>query len=184
MARDKGLIPLNGRPLAGHAADALAPQVDTICINPPAAGLDAYRRLGHPLCPDPVPEQPGPLAGFLAGMHTPHPWIATVPCDSPTPPPDLVARLFTACSDAGTTLAVARDPERLHPVFALLHRHWRPTLLEALASGERRAGVWLRAMGALEVEFTDGTAFANINTPEDLAHWTGSDGGSLAGAGT
>ncbi len=184
MKRDKGLLPLNGRPLALHAADALAPQVDAVCLNPPDSGMAAYRGLGHPLCPDPVPGQPGPLAGYLAGMRGSHPWVATVPCDSPAPPPDLVARLFAACENAGATLAVARGPERLHPVFALLHRHWYNTLLESLAAGERRAGTWLRAMGALEVEFPEEVAFANINTPEDLAHWTGPEVGSRPGAGT
>lgn len=183
MARDKGLLPLNGRPLVSHAADALAPQVDAVCLNPPLSGMAAYEGLGWPLCPDPVPGQPGPLAGYLAGMHSTHPWVVTVPCDSPAPPPDLVARLFRACEEAGATLAVARGPERLHPVFALLHCHWYDTLTAALAAGERRAGTWLQTMGALEVEFPDEVAFANINTPEDLAHWNEFEVGSPPGPG-
>lgn len=166
--QDKGLLPLQGEPLALRAAMALEPQVDRLSLNASLERREEYRRLGWPVCTDTIPDQPGPLAGMVAGFDPGHPWLATAPCDTPAPPVDLVQRLFNACARRGATLAVACDGDgRMHPVFALIHSHWRPELEAALANGVRRAGQWMRDMGAVEVSFPDSAAFANINTPEE-----------------
>lgn len=165
--RDKGLVALDGRPLAEWAARALAPQVARLCINA-NRNREAYGELGWPLCPDTVADFPGPLAGFLAGLgqlvEQPGTWLATVPGDTPRPPADLVERLLTAAREAGAPAALAHAGGRRQPVFALLHRDLRPRLEAALAAGNPATGAWLDEVGAVEVPFPSAEPFAGINT--------------------
>ena len=77
---DKGLQPHLGMPLAMHALLRLAPQVGETMINA-NRNLGAYESLGAAVWPDALPDYPGPLAGFLAGLeHCATPYLATVPC--------------------------------------------------------------------------------------------------------
>lgn len=166
--RDKGLVPLAGTPLAERAARALAPQVQRLCINA-NRNQAAYAELGWSLCPDPVADYPGPLAGFLAGLQEAGEWLATVPGDSPRPPADLVQRLLGGAREAGAPAALAQAEGRRQPVFALLHRELRPRLEAALAHGEHATGMWLAEVGAVEVPFPSSAPFAGINTEAELA---------------
>jgi molybdopterin-guanine dinucleotide biosynthesis protein A len=114
---DKGLQPHRGMPLAMHALLRLAPQVGEVMINA-NRNLSAYESMGAAVWPDALPDHPGPLAGFLAGLeHCPTPYLTTVPCDSPLFPTDLVARLGERLDDAGAfananTLAELRELQR------------------------------------------------------------------------
>ena len=166
--RDKGLIPLRGIPLAERAARTLAPQVQQLCINA-NRNQNAYAELGWPLCPDPVIDYPGPLAGFLAGLEQEGEWLVTVPGDSPQPPADLVRRLLEGARARSAPAALALAGGRRQPVFALLHRDLRPRLAAALEAGEYATGTWLADAGAVEVPFPSSAPFAGINTEAELA---------------
>jgi molybdopterin-guanine dinucleotide biosynthesis protein A len=113
---------------------------------------------------------PGPLAGILAGLRAAAtPWLAVVPCDSPSLPLDLVERLARGLGDARG--AVAQRNERLEPVCCLLSTALADDLERYLAEGARKVEGWL-ARHAVPVPFDradDAAAFANINTPDDLA---------------
>ena len=65
---DKGLQAHLGMPLAMHALLRLAPQVGQVMINA-NRNLSAYESMGAPVWPDALPDYPGPLAGFLAGLE-------------------------------------------------------------------------------------------------------------------
>ena len=110
-------------------------------------------------------------------------WLATVPCDSPQLPVDLVARLADALRQHGGLLAsactlgapdspesFARGP-RSQPVFCLMHRSLQGALAEHLARGQYRVRQWQAEMGGIEVMFDEAPAFANVNTPDELARW-------------
>ncbi|HEY2187655.1 MAG TPA: molybdenum cofactor guanylyltransferase MobA, partial [Caldimonas sp.] len=116
---DKGLQPHLGMPLAMHAMLRLAPQVGEVMINA-NRNLGAYESMGVPVWPDALADYPGPLAGFLAGLeHCMTPCLATVPCDSPRFPEDLVARLAERLDAEDAELAMAATREdgelRLQP---------------------------------------------------------------------
>lgn len=173
---DKGLLPLGGRRLIDHVIERLRPQCGALAIN---ANGDPSRfaALGLPVLPDPVPGQPGPLAGILAAMD----WatalgagrVVTVAADTPFLPRDLVSRLVAAASLGG---AVAESPDgtgrlRAHPTFGLWPVGLRDRLAQTIAGGERRLGVWASGVGAARVAFGSDPVdpFFNVNTPEDLA---------------
>ncbi|MCM2326805.1 MAG: molybdenum cofactor guanylyltransferase [Lysobacter sp.] len=167
---DKGLAPFRGRPLVAHVIERLAPQVDEILVNANRNPGD-YARFGHRVIADEIPGFAGPLAGFERGLaHARGELVATVPCDSPFLPSDLVARLRAALEAAGADLAVARTGAQAHPVFCLMRRGVHASLAEFLASGQRKIDKWYAALAVVEVAFDDEPdAFANINTRDELA---------------
>jgi molybdopterin-guanine dinucleotide biosynthesis protein A len=166
---DKGLLPWHGQTLAAHALQRLASQVGRLAVSA-NRHLDDYRALGAPVWPDRGPDFPGPLAGWQAALHAMDtPWLASVPCDVPGFPSDLVARLGAAAQQAGAVAAYAVAEGRAHPVCALLHGSVREALDEALAARRHRVLDWLHSVQAQPVDFADAAAFANFNRPEDLS---------------
>lgn len=164
---DKGLQPLHGKPLAQWAIERFAPQVDELLVNC-NQNLEAYARFGYRLVPDEIGGFAGPLAGLHAGLKAAaHPLVATVPCDSPFLPADLVRRLNEALGDR--ELAVAKTGEQPHPVFALVRRSVLPGLERFLQGGGRKIDAWYASLRTVEVAFDDeADAFRNINTLEEL----------------
>ncbi|QHJ01379.1 molybdenum cofactor guanylyltransferase [Xylophilus rhododendri] len=166
---DKGLVEWRGEALAARALRRLRPQVGQIAINanrhhPIYAGWQV------PVWPDADESFAGPLAGMLAGLtHCGTDWLATVPCDSPLFPDDLVARLAASARDASASLAMATAAGQAQPVFLLLHKSLRGALAQALAEGEHRVRRWAASQGAAMADFEDASAFANANTAQELA---------------
>lgn len=190
----KGRLPLRGKALIAHAIDRLAPQVAEVMIS--ANGPD-YDDLGlhvvADIISDDVSGRAGPLAGLHAGLLACETqWLVTAPCDAPFLPLDLVARLAAeksasqhwttsaARSDAprnpaavGRRLFVAKSPRGLEPGFMFCHVSMADELERWLKTGGRKAQSWLAEHAALSVIFPESHAFANINTPEDLAACAG-----------
>jgi molybdopterin-guanine dinucleotide biosynthesis protein A len=169
---DKGLRPLRGKPMVGWVLERFAPQVDDVMINA-NRHADVYRGFGFPVVPDGIGGFAGPLAGLHAGLSaTSRPLVATVPCDSPWLPPDLVARLRAALDAHAADLAVARTLDQPHPVFCLCRRSVLGHLSAFLAGGGRKIDRWYATLDTVEVSFDDQVeAFSNINTPEELARF-------------
>lgn len=166
---DKGLQSFRGKPLAQWAIERLAPQVDEVLVNA-NQNLERYREFGHPVVSDAVGGFAGPLAGLERGLaEAAHPLVATVPCDSPFLPLDLVARLRAALEREGAQLAVARTFDQPHPVFCLLRRELHGHLADFLAAGGRKIDKWYSTLKVVEVNFDDSPdAFGNFNTLDEL----------------
>lgn len=166
---DKGLVPLGGRPMVAHVLDRLRPQVDEILINA-NQHLAEYEAFGHRVIADAIGGFAGPLAGLQVALaHAKFPLLATVPCDSPFLPEDLVARLTEALHAGQADLAVARTFEQPHPVFALVRRGVMPHLARFLDRGGRKIDAWYATLKTVEVAFDDeAEAFRNINTADEL----------------
>ena len=171
---DKGLQELRGRPLAAWVIERLAPQVGRLLINANQNG-ERYAALGHPVVADAIAGFAGPLAGLHAALSAATtPFVATAPCDSPFLPMDLVSRLLAALNAEKAAIAVARTGDQPHPVFCLCRREVLPNLTDYLASGERRFERWYGMLASVQVAFDDEpAAFANINTREELARFSG-----------
>jgi molybdopterin-guanine dinucleotide biosynthesis protein A len=167
---DKGLQLFRGKPMAAHAVERLAPQVDELLINA-NRNPEAYAELGHRVIADEIAGFAGPLAGFERGLaHASGALVVTVPCDSPFLPLDLVKRLREALEREGAQLAVATTGQQAHPVFCLMRRDVLASLQGFLTAGERKIDRWYSRLDAVTVAFDDeADAFLNINTREELA---------------
>ena len=166
---DKGLVEVGGRTLVEQVIERLHPQVGAILVSA-NRNIDTYRSFGFPVlldADDGLEPFPGPLAGMLAGLRAARtPWLATVPCDAPLLPADVVSRLADARGKSRA--AVAYVGERIEPMFCLLHADLAEDLARALAHGERRAEAWLRGIGAAPAAFLRPEGFANLNTPQEV----------------
>ena len=167
---DKGLVPLQQKPLIQHVINRLAPQVDEILINANRE-LAQYQALGYTVLQDEVEDFLGPLAGFSLGLqHAKHDYVLTVPCDSPLLPVDLALRLMAALVEHKAEIVVASSDGSTHPVFCLCKKTVLPSLTAYLEQGERRVSAWQKSQQYIEVDFSDcSEAFTNLNTFEDLA---------------
>lgn len=170
---DKALQLFLGRPLVERIIERFRPQVSELLLNP-ASGSEAYERFGCRLVTDEFRAPDGTRGGPLAGMHAglgvcTHRLLATVPCDAPNVPADLVLRLHSALQATGAEVAVVRTGAYLQPVFALMRRELRAEILEFLQSGGRKIDFWFASRRCVEVPFDDEPdSFANLNTLEEL----------------
>jgi len=168
---DKGLQNHHGIPLAMHALLRLQPQVGAMLINA-NRNLGAYESMGVPVWPDALPDYPGPLAGMLAGLeHCTTPYLATVPCDTPNFPEDLIERLANALDgDEDIAMVATREGAELvrQPVFLLMKATLLESLVAYLKAGERKIDPWTAQQRRVLVEFEDPAAFFNANTLEEL----------------
>ncbi|WP_297779093.1 molybdenum cofactor guanylyltransferase MobA [uncultured Roseovarius sp.] len=182
---DKGLLPLDERPILAHVIDRLGPQVGAMALN--ANGEPArFEAFGLPVLPDPIPGFAGPLVGVLAGLD----WaagqgadiIVTVAADTPFFPTDLVAHLTQTAEGMAHPLALAATPRGdtdtksmsgsgliRHPTFGLWPTALRHDLRAALLDGLRKVVIWTDKHHGREAVFDDALdPFFNVNTPEDL----------------
>ena len=166
---DKGLKPLRGKPMVQWVLERFAPQVDEVLINA-NQNIEQYQLLNRKVVPDEMDGFAGPLAGLHRGLSVAtHDLIATVPCDSPFLPLDLIARLYDALNQQQADLAVARTGDQPHPVFCLCRKSVLPGLTAFLQSGGRKIDAWYAVLKVVEVRFDDETdAFSNINTLSEL----------------
>lgn len=166
---DKGLQLLRGKPMVQHVLERLIPQVDEVLINA-NQNLETYAKFGHHVVPDDIGGFAGPLAGLHRGLSSAtHELVATVPCDSPFLPLDLIARLYSALGEQRADLAVARTGDQPHPVFCLTRKSVLLGLTAFLATGGRKIDAWYAALKVVEVRFDDeAQAFSNINTTDEL----------------
>lgn len=167
--REKGLLSLRGRPLIRHVLERLEPQVGAVLINANRR-REEYAAFGPPVVGDLLEGFPGPLAGLQAGLQTCRtPFLATAPCDAPLLPNDLIGRLSAALAISDAPAAAASTDGRLQPTFLLCRREVLAGLEGYLAEGGRSIHGWLERIGTVPVAFADAGAFANINTPGELA---------------
>jgi molybdenum cofactor guanylyltransferase len=177
----KAFLPLHGRRLLDHVLESLEGQVDELVIN---ANGDpaAFAAEGLRVLPDLLAGHPGPMAGIHAVLQgCPRRWVLIVPCDTPFLPRDLAARLHTGLSDARRQaasqssavprIAVARTEGQRQSTILLAHSDLADSARDFVARGDRKLGLWLDQERAVDVDFPDAQAFANLNTSSDLAAW-------------
>jgi molybdenum cofactor guanylyltransferase len=173
---DKPLRTVAGRPLLDLVIERVRPQVSALVLN--ANGDPArFAAYGLPVVADTVPDNPGPLAGVLAGLdwaaeHCPGCLlVVSVPTDAPFLPADLVARLEAQMAAEDADLACAASGGQAHPVIGLWPVRLRHDLRHALVDeGIRKVDVWTARYRLATVAFSDRPVdpFFNANRPEDL----------------
>ncbi|HZV61931.1 MAG TPA: molybdenum cofactor guanylyltransferase MobA [Methylophilaceae bacterium] len=166
---DKGLVEFLGKPLVSHVIQRLTPQVDEILVSANRE-IETYAALGHPVISDAIEGFAGPLAGLHMGMtEARHPYVLTVPCDTPLLPMSLVERLMRGLTHCDADVAIAKTGIQAHPVFCLCRKTLLPHLEAYLQSGGRKFGDWYSTLDVTEILFNEAPqAFININTREEL----------------
>lgn len=165
---DKGLQLLEGRPLVTWVLERLSPQVEEVLINA-NRNVARYASLGYRVIPDLDSERAGPLAGLQRGlMEAAHELVATVPCDAPHFPADLVRKLAQPLREQKVDLAVAKTGQRIQPVFCVARKSLLPQLNAFMEDGGRKVEAWFGTLRTVAVDFGSEAAFTNVNTPEDL----------------
>ncbi len=166
---DKGLIRVDGEAMVVHALRGLEPQVGALLVNA-NRNQERYAELGGcDVVADADGDYAGPLAGMASAMQRATTrYILTVPCDSPLLSPSLGERLFGALAADDAEISVAHDGTRMQPVFALLDCALRQSIVDYLASGERKIDAWYAQRRLALADLADHPdMFLNINTPED-----------------
>ena len=167
MGGDKGLQLLHGRPLIDWVLDNVRHYSAEILLNVNADNTN-YLREGCRTIKD-IENNIGPLAGLQSALlHARHEWLATMPCDTPFLPDDLLPRLLTALQNNHAEVAVAVEGGQQHPTIALYKKSVSPKLDIFLNSGHRKVGGWVNSLRVTEVLFDDAHAFLNINSTQDL----------------
>ena len=171
---DKAAAMLHGKSLLELGVDALKAHCGAVAVSARAgsAGEVLAQDIGLPVLTDMVGDGDGPLAGVRAGLI----WaqglgaeaLAVRPVDAPFLPDDLVEQLMAVIGDAPAALAVsANGPEPLCSLWTLKALH---PLTAALADGNHPAvHRFLDEIGAARWDAPDPAAFANVNTPEEMA---------------
>jgi molybdenum cofactor guanylyltransferase len=163
MGRDKGLLPIGGKPMIQHIVERLAPRFDEVLIS--GGTPDTYRFLGVAVVPDAVPDQ-GPLGGLLSALQAArNPLCLVIACDMPSVSLDLVERMLAEAE--GVDAVVPTTEGQVEPLCAAYRKAVIPWVREALARGER--GVY-RIYDQHRVRFVElGRAqqLVNINTPDE-----------------
>lgn len=167
--RDKGLMPLQGKPLIAHVLERVAAQTQHILINC-NRNEDEYARFGYPLLKDSMQGGLGPLAGLLSALeYSDSDYFLSVPCDTPFLPEDLLERLLQALHHHRADACTVHDGERLHPAIMLVHGRVQEGLRRYLESGKRKVHDWFYSIPHCSADFSDQPqAFVNINTPAQL----------------
>ncbi len=171
---DKGFIPFHGKPLIESAISRLKPQVSTILINA-NRNITKYAHYGYPVIMDETPDFSGPLAGFSIGLkHCKTPYLLTSPCDSPLLPTDLVEKMVAELEGKELELMYASSKDEdgkvwAQPVFCLMRSSLQDSLSVFLSKGDLKIDRWFKELKVGTVIFETPQAFANVNTPEELA---------------
>ena len=164
---DKALQLLRGRALIDWVLDAVEPQSDEVLINANTHS-ETFAARGCRVIPDLIPGWAGPLAGVQAALRVARcELVASVPCDAPFLPDDLIDRLLAAIGSCEAAVAVAGG--RRQPAIALYRKDVLPKLDAFLENGGRKVGAWLDTLRLSEALFDDPAAFININSQEDMA---------------
>ncbi|NND67973.1 MAG: molybdenum cofactor guanylyltransferase [Halioglobus sp.] len=163
--KDKGLIEWRGEPLVAHVAKRLGPQCSELIVSC-NRNAERYATFGRTMA-DQLGGFQGPLAGLQSAAEQIHtPLTLVCPCDVPLVPTDLAARLIPAMATSGNAIAFARTPGHEHYCCAVLRTDRLRSLTRFLADGGRAVHAWYAQQGSIAVDFPDGDAFSNINTPE------------------
>lgn len=171
---DKGLIPFHGKPLIESAISRLKPQVNTMLINA-NRNITKYSCYGYPVFMDETPDFSGPLAGFSVGLkYCKTPYLLTSPCDCPLLPLDLAKRMALKLEENNLELVFASSKEDdgkvwSQPVFCLMKNSLKESLDAFLSTGNLKIDRWFKELRSGTVVFENPQAFANVNTPEELA---------------
>lgn len=175
MGSDKALLDFDGQLLIEHLLarlDGIALET-IITTNHP----DRYQFLKLPLFPDVLPGR-GALGGIYTALQAAaQPLVAVVACDMPFASPAILrAGRDILLADPGLDAVIPSSEHGLEPLHAVYRRATcLPAVKAAIESGQWKAISWhgdVNVCVLIPAEIAqldpDGSAFLNVNTPQEL----------------
>ncbi len=141
-------------------------QTNHILINGPFTKTEALKQYDLPVIDDNLPNFQGPLSGILTALSWAKnhntPWVATVSCDSPFFPSNLLETLARGLNTKQA--AIAMHNTRTHPTFGL----WSVTLYESLKHAIEVKHI--RAVNRWALQYAQVVEFATQCTDQGISH--------------
>lgn len=170
MGREKGLVPLCGKPMVQWVLDALHPLVSDLII---VANDPGYETFGYRVVADDFKEM-GPVGGLCTGLRASRAAINFVlGCDMPLITTSLLAYLLDQLGEE--TAIAAQAAGRKQPLVSIYRKEMLPEIVENITVGRLRMDSALAVAGGLFhtlpgtfADF-DPDCLRNFNTPEDIA---------------
>lgn len=166
---DKGLMLWHDKPMIEHVLDQLSVPKEKIIISA-NRNLADYEKYAAQIVQDENDGFHGPLAGILSAMQaSTAPYLLCLPCDSPTPPENMLIELSQCMSKQNKTSALCHDGERLQPLFSLLDCQHKQLLSTFLQEGRRKVQDFMQLIDPAICDFsTQKSHFNNFNRPDDM----------------
>jgi molybdenum cofactor guanylyltransferase len=175
MGQDKALVPFLGQPLIQRVVTRIASIADEVIVttNRPAD----YAFLNLPLFSD-IYSGRGPLGGLYTALSSAsQPLVAVIACDMPFVSPNLLAFQARIIETEAADVVIPFPKEGYEPLHAVYRRETCLPVVEwALDNEQWKLIAWfpkvkVRTLTAEECRQYDpgGLAFANLNTPHELA---------------
>lgn len=166
---DKGLMHWQDKPMIEHLLNNLNIPTEKIIISA-NRNIDTYKNYSNTVIPDDLNNYQGPLAGILSAMGVcSTPYILCMPCDSPTPPENMLQQLWHCMQAENKSSALCHDGERLQPLFSLLSCQHKRSLDNFLQQGHRKVHDFMKIIDPAICDFsTQKDRFNNFNRPDDM----------------
>ncbi len=167
--QDKGLMLWHNRPMIEHVQESLQITASEtfISANRNIAQYSQYAKL---VIEDQIADYQGPLVGILSAMQQcDTDYILCVPCDSPSPPDNLLHTLWSCMQKQNRSAAICHDGERLQPLFCLLSCKHKLVLSDFLQQGRRKVHDFMQLLDPAICDFSSQkNAFKNFNRADDM----------------
>lgn len=165
MGTDKALLSLGDRTFIGSIAGMLGTLFADVMIISDHA--ERYGFLGLPVQED-IRKDAGPLGGIhsaLSSMKTHYAFI--IACDLPLVSQGACLRILSA--QPRDDVVVARNGDRIQPLFGVYSKDVLPEAEDRLGRGENSVMNFLERLRVTVVDFQSPSQIRNINTPEEYA---------------
>lgn len=162
---NKGLVMVEGKPLAQWVYDALLPQVNHIYISA-NEDIAEYQKISpYILQDDEQFYRDGPLAGIhsIKDFVEPEDIIQVVTCDLPLLPKDLVIKQLSKLQYENLDAVYPKDHEREHYGLLMFKAKHLDEIESLLVQKQRRIRDFLAQMKNDSLLFEDSMAFLNGN---------------------
>lgn len=171
---NKGLVSVEGKPLAQWVYDALLPQVDEIYISANEDVAEYEKVSPNVVQDDECFYRDGPLAGIhaLGSYLDPDDIVQVVTCDLPSLPTDLVRKQLAKLHAEKLDAVYPRDHEREHYGLLMFKAKYIGELETLLLQQKRRIRDFLAQMKCDSLLFEDSNAFINGNDWEAMSQIT------------
>lgn len=171
MGRDKGLIPLKGRPMISYLIETIEGLDLPIFI---ISNEPGYKSFGYPVFPDLVKDK-GPLGGILSALsHTEVDHCLVLSCDSPFTSQDVIKELISEAVLDQITLGQLGG--KLLPFPGVYPGSLKEKVRQNLEANHLKLQSFVLENPHHLIAWEERCQnpekqFANLNTPEDIRFW-------------